>query len=402
MPDDDFEYDLPADLIAQDPPSRRADSRLLVTERGAGVRCVHRFEALADLLRPGDLLVVNDSRVMPARLWVRKAGHGGRVELLLLHPANEPAGAWFALARPVRRLRPGTVLNLDGPAGVQSRHEAVEIVACLTDGEVLVRSCDGEDLALTASRHGDVPLPPYIRRDPGAPDAARRRERDRERYQTVYARTDREGAGSVAAPTAGMHFDPGLLELLGSRGVVTAGLTLHIGAGTFRQPSAIQIASGRLHAERFSLPSATWAAVAACRARGARLIAVGTTSLRVLETVHRLGLPAAAVPGTRLERRRMPSDAAHPVFEGVALRASDGWRVEGLTRLFIQPPDRVRAADGLLTNFHLPGSSLLRLVAAFTGTEAWRAAYREAVRRRFRFYSYGDAMLILPPGEQQP
>jgi len=237
-------------------------------------------------------------------------------------------------------------------------------------------------------------LPPYIRRDPAAPDAENRRARDRERYQTVYARSDAAGV-SVAAPTAGLHFDVALLDRLDAAGIEQARVTLHVGPGTFRPPIAAQIAAGRLHAEAFRFPATTAAALEACRARGGRVFAVGTTSLRVLETVSRLGLRADTAEGTVREFASDDRDP-DPVFVGRAERLAGGWAVTGATRLFIQPPDSIAAADGLLTNFHLPGSSLLMLVAAFAGDEVWRQAYREAVTRRLRFYSYGDAMLIQP------
>lgn len=393
-----FAFELPPELIAQEPAARRRDSRLLVLRRGACAAQLHAFGDLVTLLRPGDLLVVNDSRVLPARLWTRRADTGGRVELLLLEPASAPAGAWLALARPVRRLRPGVVLQVVVAGKRQSQAAAVELVACLDGGEVVIRPGDGGDLAALAVRCGEVPLPPYIRREPFAPAAGRRRDLDRQRYQTVYARTDPDGLGSVAAPTAGLHFDADLIAQLAARGIETARLTLHVGLGTFRRPTAAQIAAGRLHAERFSLPPETWRAVAACRARGARVVAVGTTSLRVLETVAGLALDAAAPVGARLALAAPPA-AIPPVCEAMAVRTAAGWAVDGVTRLFIQPPQTVTAADGLLTNFHLPGSSLLRLVAAFTGAESWRAAYRQAVAWRLRFFSYGDAMLILPPSE---
>lgn len=393
-----FTYHLPPELIAQDPPVRRRDSKLLVTQRGGGVLGVHPFADLPELLQAGDLLVINDSRVLPARLATRRADTGGRVELLLLQPVEEPAGAWSAMARPARRLRPGMAL-LSLPADdPQTSVAEIELIACCSKGEVVIRLAGGDDLLALAVRHGEVPLPPYIRRDPAAVGAHRRRRRDRERYQTVYARTDTAGTGSVAAPTAGLHFDQELMDLLDRRGIQIARVTLHVGTGTFRNPTEDQIASGLLHGERFCFPAVAWARLAACRERAGRVVAVGTTSLRVLETVWRLDLPASAPDGTRIEygRRREGENA---VFEGLAVRSSGGWKVEGQTSLFIQPPDSVGAADILLTNFHLPGSSLLRLVAAFTGDEAWRTAYREAVASRLRFYSYGDAMLIMPFAE---
>ncbi len=394
---DDFAYDLPPELIAQDPPPVREASRLLVVARGGGVRAEHAFADLPDLLRAGDLLVVNDSRVLPARLWTVRADTGGRVEILLIAPeADADAGttlAWRGLARPSRRLRPGAVLEVCAAGTATPAGPRLAVVAVHQEGEVTVTAAPS-DLAEVAERHGDIPLPPYIHRDPAAAGAETRRERDRQRYQTVYARADRAGAGSVAAPTAGLHFSPELLARLAARGVRTAGVTLHVGPGTFRAPTSQDIARRRLHAERFACPAGVMTAVAATRADGGRVIAVGTTSLRVLATVAGLGLDPDAAPGTE---RSYHAGAAEPVFQGRAVREVDGWRVSGITRLFLRPPDQVAAADGLLTNFHLPESSLLMLVAAFTGESSWREAYREAVARRLRFFSYGDAMLILPP-----
>jgi len=393
----DYAYDLPPGLIAQDPPAEREASRLLLVARDGGVHGEHAFADLPDLLRAGDLLVLNDSRVLPARLWTVREDTGGRVEILLVAPAPDagpaPTPAWRALARPSRRLHPGTTLAVcaagrSEPAGPRLTVEAVH-----DDGEVTV-SAAPDDPADVAERHGDIPLPPYIRRDPAAAGAETHRAHDRQRYQTVFARTARAGAGSVAAPTAGLHFSPVLLAQLAVRGVSVARVTLHVGPGTFRSPTARDFALGRLHAERFECPAGVDAAIAATRAAGGRVVAVGTTSLRVLATVAGLDLPPQAPPGTE---RIYAAGAAVPVFQGRAVREESGWRVTGATRLFLRPPARVEAADGLLTNFHLPESSLLMLVAAFTGESSWRAAYQEAVARSLRFYSYGDAMLILPP-----
>jgi len=395
----DYSFDLPPELVAQDPPEQRGQSLLLDLERGGGVCGVRPFTDLPDLLAPGDLLVCNDSRVLPARLWTRREDTGGRVELLLLQPEADPA-SWRALARPARRLRPGQVLAVHDP-GI---HEPAGPRLCIDevhdDGVILVTGSLGENLVGVAENHGDIPLPPYIRRDPTANDAARRRRRDRERYQTVYARDGFADGASVAAPTAGLHFDDGLLARLDRRQVDVARVTLHVGPGTFRAPTEAQITSRRLHAEVFSLPAATATAMASCRAGGGRIYAVGTTSLRVLETAARLALPESAPAGTVRHVRAGAADP-EPVFSGRADREVAGWSVSGITRLFISPPDEVTAVDGLVTNFHLPGSSLLRLVAAFAGEATWRAAYLEAVNRRLRFFSYGDAMLIRQAANQE-
>ncbi len=375
-----YVFDLPERLIAQVPAAERTGSRLLRVTRGHGVAGEARFRDLPRLLSPGDLLVLNDSRVLPARLRLRRDPEGGRVELLLVRPHGD--GTWLAMARPARRLRPGSRLRAEagGDLEVTGAHEA---------GYVTVRAVDGDVPAL-AARVGETPLPPYIRRDPDTPEHAELSAVDRRRYQTVYA--DEEG--SVAAPTAGLHFDEPLLAELAGAGVETARVTLHVGPGTFRPPDADDIRARRLHEEVFTCPAATGAAVARARARGGRVIAVGTTALRVLETVARLDLPDG--PDTV---QRFPDDDDHPpVFVGEARRGDEGWDVSGLTRLFVMPPDAVGAADGLITNFHLPGSSLLMLIAAFAGDGIWRGVYDHAVAEAFRFYSYGDAMVVLPPG----
>src|SRR5581483_2154430 len=337
-----FQYELPAELIAQQPAEPRDSARLLAVARD-GSREDRLVRDLPALLRAGDVLVVNDSRVIPARLFGARAG-GGSVELLLLR--RESAGAWECLGRPGRRLRGGTELTVSEVRGrVEERRE---------DGSLLVRfqapagvaDVDGALLA-----HGQVPLPPYIRGYHGDP----------ERYQTVYARTP----GSVAAPTAGLHFTPGLLERLRDGGVEIAVLTLHVGVGTFRPISAARLAEHRMHAEWCEITPAAAEHIRAARARGGRVVAVGTTVVRALESA------ALAAGGPELVPFR-------------------GW-----TDLFITPGFRFQVVDALLTNFHLPRASLLVLVSAFAGWEQIRAAYAHAVAHRYRFYSFGDAMLLL-------
>jgi S-adenosylmethionine:tRNA ribosyltransferase-isomerase len=302
----------------------------------------HRtFVDFPGLVAPGDLVVVNDSRVIPARLLARRSG-GGAAEVLLV--ARESDGTWRALVRPGARIRPGARLRLPGD-------DAIEIVATLAAGLRRVRLAgSGGDEAIIA-RHGQVPLPPYINREPG--------EMDRERYQTVYA----AAPGSVAAPTAGLHFTPAALGALERRGATVARLTMHVGPGTFRPVAAADPAHHPLDPEAYTLPDPTAQRIAETRDRGHQVWAVGTTVARTLEACGK-------------------SDGT--------VRAAAGW-----TSLFIRPGYSFRVVDHILTNFHLPRSTLLMLVAAFAGRERVLQAYREAIRERYRFYSYGDAMVIL-------
>jgi len=385
-----FDFDLPPELIAQDPPERRGDSRLLLVEPDQGVVAEKVFRELPGILRTGDLLVLNESRVLPARLMTVREDTGGRVELLLIRPVDAER-TWLALAKPQRRLREGVrLVVMDSGGEAVPRKPVLEITGRLTQGQVLVTG--SEDPGSIAEKWGVMPLPPYIRRDPEDYSSERGR-RDARRYQTVFACRDKGGAGSVAAPTAGLHFSAATLDALAASGVETARVSLHVGPGTFRAPSDDQIASRRLHREFFHLPADVSARIAAVRRAGGRVIAVGTTSLRVLETAGRLELPATGPDhlsfGSGCEDGPLE-------FAGEATRHDGHWEVAGQTRLFLRPPDRVTAVDGLLTNFHLPGSSLLMLVAALAGEKTWPEVYEHAVARRMRFYSYGDCMLILP------
>ena len=377
MTDAVYHFDLPGELIAQEPAARRGDSRLLLVEPDAGPVGERVFRDLPDVLRRGDLLVLNESRVLPARLATRRADTGGQVEILLVRPLADPR-TWQALARPARRLRAGVVLEV---AAGGDPAPTLTVRARNDDGSVTVTA--ERDLAHVARDHGEMPLPPYIRR---AADDPRRRE-DRERYQTVYAG---EAAGSVAAPTAGLHFSPSTLKMLDTAGVGVARVRLHVGPGTFQPPTSDQIAARRLHGEAFRLTVDAARRIATTRRDGGRVIAVGTTSLRVLETVDRLDLPDRGGPD------ELAFHGEDAVFSGEARRRGGAWEVAGTTRLFVAPPDRITVCDGLLTNFHLPGSSLLMLVAAVVGDPAWRQVYAHAVAQQMRFYSYGDCMLVLP------
>lgn len=339
-----YDFRLPPGQIAQHPPAERDGGRLLVLARRGPVLAHAAVRDLPGWLRAGDLLVVNATRVLPARLRGRKAS-GGAAEALLLGPSP---GGYRALVRCRGRLRAGQKLHfVRGDVGLDA-----EIRALGESGEVeLAFADDADPYAL-----GEMPLPPYIARPAAEPD-------DAERYQTVFA----HAPGAVAAPTAGLHLSPPLLDALAARGVERAEIVLHVGAGTFRPLGARALRAGRLHAERFALPEAAAAAIARTRARGGRVVAVGTTVTRVLES---------------------RADGAGGVRAGA-----------GETDLFLRPGSRFAVVDALLTNFHLPRSSLLMLVAAFCGRERILAAYATAVARGYRFFSYGDAMLILPDGE---
>lgn len=351
----DFTYDLPPELIAQEPAPDRSSARMLVLRRETGDIEHRRVADLPEYLRSGDLLVVNNTRVIPARLFGRKSSSGGKVEVLLIEE-REP-GLWEALARCSRRPAAGSVILL---AGGHLRAVVEQVGA---GARVWLRMQHDRPLMDLLDEHGQPPLPPYIRRsyrapDVGGDDAAAIRS-DRVRYQTVYAREP----GAIAAPTAGLHFTPDLLMRLEREGVGRAELTLHVGLGTFKPIEVSDLDSHAMEAERYVLPAAAASRIAAARAAGGRIVAVGTTSVRVLESV-------AAPDGT--------------VAPG-----------EGRTSIFIRPPYRFRAVDAMLTNFHLPMSTPLVMVCALAGRDAVLRAYGEAVQRRYRFYSYGDAMLIL-------
>lgn len=342
-----YDYELPRHLIAQSPLPCRADARLLLVDRTAQALTHQHVRDLPELLRPGDCLVLNDTQVVPARLVGFRTATGGRWEGLFLDSTKE--GLWRILGKTRGRLSPGetlTLVNADGQEDVRLQLGAKE-----PGGVWVVRPESEEETFALLRRVGRVPLPPYIRK--GEMVAS-----DRQQYQTVYARTP----GAVAAPTAGLHFTEMLLEQLQQRGVQLAWVTLHVGLGTFRPIETEQVAAHQMHAEWAHLNQETVETILQCRSRGGRVVAVGTTSVRVLES--------AAADGS--------------------LRP-----FSGLTELFIHPPYQFRVVDALLTNFHLPRTTLLVLVRTFGGDELVMRAYAEAVREEYRFYSYGDAMLIV-------
>ena len=339
-----FDYDLPPSAIAQEPATPRDASRLLVLDRARGGWEDRVFADLPELLRAGDCLVVNESRVIPARLFGARADDGRPVELLLVREIAP--GRWEALARPARRCVTGTRIALGG--GVAH----ALIVGEGTAGARVVTFESPWPVRGLLERHGLPPLPPYITRH-----SAPLRE-DRERYQTVYARAE----GSVAAPTAGLHFTPALLDRIRARGVEVHALTLHVGPGTFRPVKTDTVEAHRMEGETVDIPASTATAVSRARAAGRRVVAVGTTTTRALEWAT--SAAGAVAPGP------------------------------GCADLFIHPPYTFRAVDALLTNFHLPRSTLLMLVSALAGRDLVLAAYRHAVKAGYRFYSYGDAMLV--------
>ncbi len=344
---EDFDYPLDESLIAQQPIEPRDHAQLLVVDRTAGAPTHHRFDGLPSLLRPNDLLVLNNTQVLHARLHGRKHPSGGKVEVLLVKPlslggrGHGEGEAWQAIIK--GSVRPGRQLELPDGIGVT--------VLRSNEGRHTVAFPPGLDVLAYAEKTGAVPLPPYIRRAPT--------KKDRDRYQTVFARRP----GAVAAPTAGLHFTAPLLDALHEKGVRTAFVTLHVGPGTFKPVTCDDIREHRMDSEWFDLPADTAKLVNETRERGGRIIAVGSTSVRVLETAAQKGMP---------------------LREG-----------SGETALFIYPGYRFAVVGAMLTNFHLPKSTLFMLVCALAGRERIRETYRLAAAERYRFYSYGDAMLIL-------
>jgi S-adenosylmethionine:tRNA ribosyltransferase-isomerase len=350
----DFDYSLPACLIAQHPPEKRGDSRLMVLHRKEGTLEHHAFSDLPEYLQPGDVLVVNDTKVLPARLIGKKVS-GGRVEILLVRrrengPARHHSQEWECLVQGAGKL-PNKIPVLLDPA------IRAELLERTPDGlwRLSLRGREDEELDKSLERIGFAPLPPYIHRN----GDVELRARDLDRYQTVYARSE----GAIAAPTAGLHFTEGLLEKIRRKGISVLSLTLHVGMGTFLPVKEEEVERHRLEPELFEITPDTARSINEARAAGRRVLGVGTTVTRALEST---------------------------VDQGGKIQA-----LKGQTDLFILPGHRFRSVDGLVTNFHLPRSTLLMLVSAFAGREFILAAYEEAIRGNYRFYSYGDAMLIL-------
>jgi len=350
----DFDYELPEELIAQEPPPERGTSRMLVMDRNSGETRDSNFGEFPSLLRQGDLLVLNDSRVIPARLYARrtlrreKEKPTGRIEVMLTEPAGEDR--WHALVRPGRKVAIGERLVF--PAEDGNIVLEAEVLERGQFGDRLLQFAPVDDFFGILDRIGHIPLPPYIHRNDAAPD--------RERYQTVFSRE----RGSVAAPTAGLHFTPQMLDSIASRGVEIARVTLHVGLGTFAPLRVERVDEVHLHRERYSISPLAADALNRARTEGRRVVAVGTTVVRTLESA---ALQAGSGPIT-----------AH----------------SGDTEIFISPGFQFRLVNALLTNFHLPQSSLLMLVSAFAGKNHVLSAYRHAVDNRYRFFSYGDCMFL--------
>jgi S-adenosylmethionine:tRNA ribosyltransferase-isomerase len=339
-----YQYELPPELIAQTPAARREDSRLLILRRADNSIEHKYFRDIVDYLGPQDLLIFNDAKVLPARLLGQKTT-GGRCEIFLLKQLD--AACWEALVKPGRRLAAGSAVRFGADF-------TAVILEKLSGGRRRVEFSFSGDFAEKLARYGQVPLPPYIKMDANVPLGVR--SELAERYQTVYAKTP----GAAAAPTAGLHFSQELLAKIKARGAASAFVTLQVGLGTFQALKATEIRKHQIHAEEYYCPAETLQAVRECRARGGRVIAVGTTSARVLETVF-----------------------------------GQNRSVRGSTDIYIYPGHQFKAVDALITNFHLPKSTLLLLVSALAGREKILAAYREAVRQKYRFFSFGDAMLII-------
>lgn len=335
----DFDYPLPEELIAQHPPKERGDSRLLVFDRASGLISHHNFSEITSFFDNTDILVFNDTRVIPGRLHGRKKT-GGKIELLLIREV-EP-DLWEAMVRSSRKVVPGLVFYFEGDLEAEIVEKKEEIV--------LLRLSHPEDVRAAIHNYGEIPLPPYIDR---APD-----ERDHSRYQTVFAKKE----GAVAAPTAGLHFTEDIIEGLSEKGVSTAYVTLHVGPGTFRPVKVERLEDHSMHSEWFEIDEETAKRINETRDMGGRVVAVGTTAIRTLESAF---------------------------SEGKVLPK------KGFTDIFIHPGCRLRSVDCVVTNFHLPKSTLFMLISAIVGTDELKRIYAEAVREKYRFFSYGDAMLII-------
>jgi S-adenosylmethionine:tRNA ribosyltransferase-isomerase len=360
----DFNFDLPEELIAQSPPEIRGSSRMLLLDRATGQYHDNFFRNLPKILRPGDLLILNDSRVIPARLYATRARsqqtqHSspdptGRIEVLLTQ--QRAANDWTALVRPSRKIQPGERLLFHAPNEAKPVLEA-EIIAASEFGERTLRFSPSQDFHAILNKIGHMPLPPYIHREDS--------DADRDRYQTVFS----QQSGSAAAPTAGLHFTPEILAQLKQNGIQIETITLHVGLGTFQPVRAEKLEDIRLHAEHYTLPPATTEAINAALNDGRRIIAAGTTTTRTLEHCAEISAGNFLAPHS------------------------------GQTSIFISPGYRFKILSGLLTNFHLPQSTLLMLVSAFAGSEAGKelvlSAYAHAIREKYQFFSYGDCMLLL-------
>lgn len=369
----DFYYDLPEELIAQDPLEKRSDSRMMVVNRSTGTIDHKHFSDLTDYLKSGDCLVINDTKVIPARLLGTKKDTGAAIEVLLLKDASDRVEAltegsiygentrvWECLVKPGKKMKPGAIVcfgqNEEGGEPLLT----AEVLSVVDDGNRIIRFYYNGIWEEILDKLGEMPLPPYITH----------KLQDKNRYQTVYAKN----SGSAAAPTAGLHFTEEMLKDIEARGIKIARLTLHVGLGTFRPVKVEKIEEHHMHSEYFELSEEAAKVINETKAAGGRVIAVGTTSTRTLETV-----------ATRIENETGAVQEA-----GSAVRAMSGW-----TDIFIYPGYRFKVIDGLITNFHLPESTLIMLVSAFYNREGVLAAYEEAVRERYRFFSFGDASFWL-------
>jgi S-adenosylmethionine:tRNA ribosyltransferase-isomerase len=400
----DFHFDLPEDLIAQHPPAERGSSRMLVLDRATGTLTDKLFRELPKLLQPGDLLILNDSRVLPARLFATRATDrtpptspkggsprpAGLIEILLTEQLEAPTeNLWRALVKPARKLRPGDTLHFHDDSDAAEPALSAQVIASGDFGERTLRFSPHPDFFGALSRIGHMPLPPYIRRDQSSTSDT---SEDRERYQTVYSTQP----GSAAAPTAGLHFTPEVLAALTARGIEIAYLTLHVGLGTFQPVRVERLEDIRLHSERYTLPAATADALNRALAENRRIIAVGTTTTRTLEHIAQ-----AHIAQAHIAQAHIGPDISQPAASNQ--QPATLLPHSGSTSIFLAPGHRFRILSGLLTNFHLPQSTLLMLAAAFAapaadpdrGRRTILTAYAHAIREGYRFYSYGDCMLLL-------